>query len=54
MNVKLPFNRPCTIGPDAAYVREAIASSHLCGDGPFGKRAQEACSRRNSVPCMRC
>ena len=41
MNVKLPFNRPCTIGPDAAYVREAIASSHLCGDGPFGKRAQE-------------
>ena len=24
MNVKLPFNRPCTIGPDAAYVREVF------------------------------
>jgi len=40
MNVKLPFNRPCTVGPDAAYVRDAIASGHLCGDGPFSKRAQ--------------
>jgi dTDP-4-amino-4,6-dideoxygalactose transaminase len=40
VSVKLPFNRPCTIGPDAAYVREAIASGHICGDGPFSKRAQ--------------
>jgi len=40
VSVKLPFNRPCTIGADADYVREAIASGQLCGDGPFGKRAQ--------------
>jgi len=46
MSVKLPFNRPCTIGPDAAYVREAIASGHLCGDGPFGKRAQALLEKR--------
>ena len=46
MSVKLPFNRPCTLGPDAAYVREAIASGHLCGDGPFGKRAQALLEKR--------
>ncbi|MBV6416803.1 MAG: dTDP-4-amino-4,6-dideoxygalactose transaminase [Steroidobacteraceae bacterium] len=40
MTPKVPFNRPCTVGADAAYVREAIASGHMCGDGPFGKRAQ--------------
>ena len=50
MSVKLPFNRPCTIGPDAAYVREAVASGHLCGDGPFGKRAQALLEKRFGAP----
>ncbi len=40
MTGKVPFNRPCTVGADAAYVRDAIASGHMCGDGPFSKRAQ--------------
>lgn len=50
MNVKLPFNRPCTIGPEAAYVREAIASGQLCGDGPFGRRAQAFLETRFGTP----
>lgn len=52
MSVKLPFNRPCTLGPDAAYVREAIASGHLCGDGPFGKRAQALLERFGALHAL--
>jgi len=50
MSVMLPFNRPCTIGADAAYVREAIASGHMCGDGPFGKRAQALLEAKFGAP----
>lgn len=50
MSAKLPFNRACTIGPDADYVRQAIASGHLCGDGPFSKRAQAFMEQRFQTP----
>lgn len=50
MTVKVPFNRPCTLGPDAAYVREAIASGHMCGDGPFSRRAQAFLEKTFDAP----
>ena len=32
------FNRPHTVGTEAAYVAEAIANGHLSGNGPFAGR----------------
>lgn len=49
MSDVLPFNRPCVIGPELGYVREAIASGHTCGDGPFSKRAQALLEKRFGV-----
>ncbi|HYM09480.1 MAG TPA: dTDP-4-amino-4,6-dideoxygalactose transaminase [Bryobacterales bacterium] len=35
---RIPFNRPSLAGREPGYVAEALASSHLCGDGPFTAR----------------
>lgn len=35
---RIPFNRPALAGGELEYVREALASRHLSGDGPFTKR----------------
>jgi len=36
----IPFNKPARVGNELGYVRAAIESGKLCGDGPFGKRCQ--------------
>jgi dTDP-4-amino-4,6-dideoxygalactose transaminase len=38
----IPFNRPVLLGRETDYVREALASSHLSGNGPFTVRASAA------------
>jgi len=40
MNNKIPFNKPCVVGTELAYVSEAIASGHQSGNGPFSKRCE--------------
>src|SRR5689334_22375579 len=42
MALRIPFNRPFTIGTELAYVAQAIEAGHLSGDGGFTAR----CSRR--------
>jgi dTDP-4-amino-4,6-dideoxygalactose transaminase len=37
---KIPFNRPPLTGNELNYVREALESFHLAGDGPFTKRCR--------------
>jgi dTDP-4-amino-4,6-dideoxygalactose transaminase len=37
----IPFNRPCFIGNEQAYMAQAIANGHISGDGPFTKKCQE-------------
>jgi dTDP-4-amino-4,6-dideoxygalactose transaminase len=34
----VPFNQPYTSGAELDYIREAIAGSHLSGNGPFTQR----------------
>jgi len=34
----IPFNRPCLIGKEFEYMRQAIANGHLSGDGVFTKQ----------------
>jgi dTDP-4-amino-4,6-dideoxygalactose transaminase len=50
VSVQLPFNRACTIGQDAAYAREAMASGILSGDGPFSKRCQALLQSKFGTP----
>ncbi len=37
---KVPFNRPTVTGPEYDYIKEAVDSGHLSGNGPFTKRCQ--------------
>ena len=46
---RIPFNRAAPIGREAAYVAEAIAGSHLSGDGPFTTRCRELLERELGV-----
>jgi dTDP-4-amino-4,6-dideoxygalactose transaminase len=39
--VKIPFNRPTIAGSELEYIRQAIESGHLAGDGPFTERCQK-------------
>jgi dTDP-4-amino-4,6-dideoxygalactose transaminase len=34
----IPFNHPYAVGQEFEYIRQAIANSHTCGDGPFTKK----------------
>jgi len=36
----IPFNRPVVIGKEFDYMRQAIVSEHISGDGPFTKKCQ--------------
>jgi dTDP-4-amino-4,6-dideoxygalactose transaminase len=41
MTFRIPFNKPCIVGPELTYIGQAIANGHTSGDGPFTKRAQK-------------
>jgi dTDP-4-amino-4,6-dideoxygalactose transaminase len=36
----IPFNRPYSTGKEFEYIRQAIASGHISGDGAFSKKCQ--------------
>lgn len=40
MSYRIPFNKPCLVGNELDYVRQAVASGHASGDGPFTDRSQ--------------
>ncbi len=37
----IPFNMPPATGVEDKYIKQALKSKKLCGDGPFGKQCQE-------------
>ena len=41
----IPFNRPYATGAEFDYIREAIANSHVSGNGPFTRRCAERLER---------
>ena len=41
----IPFNRPYATGAEFDYIREAIANSHVSGNGPFTRRCTELLER---------
>ena len=38
MSAPIPFNRPCLVGNELAYMAEAVASGHSASGGPFTQR----------------
>src|SRR5947209_12105530 len=46
----IPFNRPCLIGTERAYVHEAFANGQISGDGPFTRKCHELLEKRLGVP----
>src|SRR6516165_1200432 len=46
MAFRIPFNKPCIVGPELTYVSQAIANGHASGNGPFSKRAQKLMEER--------
>ncbi|MSO96189.1 MAG: dTDP-4-amino-4,6-dideoxygalactose transaminase [Thermoleophilia bacterium] len=49
MSDVVPFNLPTLAGRELEYIREAIANSHLSGNGPFAARCAEWLMRRTGT-----
>jgi dTDP-4-amino-4,6-dideoxygalactose transaminase len=41
MSYRIPFNKPCLVGNELDYVRQAVVNGHASGDGPFTDRSQK-------------
>ena len=39
--IKIPFNKPFIVGKELDNIAQAVAESHISGDGPFTKRCHE-------------
>jgi len=35
---RIPFNKPCLMGAEMAYMAQAVQNGHISGDGPFSRR----------------
>jgi dTDP-4-amino-4,6-dideoxygalactose transaminase len=46
MSFRIPFNKPCIVGPELIYINQAIANGHASGNGPFSKRAEKLMEER--------
>jgi len=47
---RIPFNRPTLTGAEFDYMRQAIESGHISGDGPFTRRCHDWLEQRLGVP----
>ncbi len=46
---RIPFNKPAIVGDELRYIREAVESGHLSGDGSFTKRCSALLERELGV-----
>lgn len=46
----IPFNRPTNVGNELEYIKQAIQSSHLAGDGNFTKKSHAILEEAMNVP----
>jgi dTDP-4-amino-4,6-dideoxygalactose transaminase len=46
----IPFNRPTHVGAELEYIKQAIQSSHLSGDGSFTKKSHAILEQAMNVP----
>ncbi|HSF20327.1 MAG TPA: dTDP-4-amino-4,6-dideoxygalactose transaminase [Vicinamibacteria bacterium] len=50
MGIEVPFNRPALEGPELEYIRQAIASGHIGGNGAFTRRCERLLERELGAP----
>lgn len=48
--VMIPFNKPPVLGPELAYIEQAMKRHKLSGDGPFNQKCTEWLERRTGSP----
>src|SRR5512134_350784 len=48
--MKIPFNKPFTVGGELENIERAVAGGHLSGDGPYTRRCHEWLERRLGCP----
>ena len=46
----IPFNKPPVVGTELTYMKQAMKSGKLCGDGGFTKRCEEWMEKRFDCP----
>ncbi|WP_368877795.1 dTDP-4-amino-4,6-dideoxygalactose transaminase [Providencia vermicola] len=46
----IPFNKPPVVGTELVYMKQAMESGKLCGDGGFTKRCEEWMEKRFNCP----
>ncbi|CAG9432083.1 dTDP-4-amino-4,6-dideoxygalactose transaminase [Providencia alcalifaciens] len=46
----IPFNKPPVVGTEVEYMKQAMASGKLCGDGGFTKLCEEWMEKRFNCP----
>lgn len=46
----IPFNKPPVVGTELTYMKQAMESGKLCGDGGFTKRCEEWMEKRFDCP----
>jgi dTDP-4-amino-4,6-dideoxygalactose transaminase len=46
----IPFNRPHLVGPELEYIRQAVATGKLSGNGEFTQRCQLFLEKRYNIP----
>lgn len=47
---RIPFNKPCFVGNEQAYIAEAMANGHISGDGMFTKKVHALLESALGVP----
>lgn len=50
----IPFNRPASVPRELEYVKEALQSGRLSGDGPFARRAEKLLERATTATRALC
>lgn len=50
MGIEVPFNRPALEGAELEYIRQAIASGHIAGNGDFTRRCEQLLERELGAP----
>ena len=48
--MRIPFNRPTSVGKESAYLQEALKINHLSGDGQFTKKSHALLEETLGVP----
>jgi len=47
--IKIPFNRPSTVGNEFEYMAQAVRNGHISGDGEYTKKCNELLERELGV-----